>query len=193
MATRNSQIAYVAMSADLVHPGHLNIINEARKLGRVIVGLLTDAAIASYKRLPPYLTYEQRETVVRNIKGVSQVVAQETLDYIPNLRRLRPDFVVHGDDWRHGVQRETRRRVIEVLKDWGGELLEVPYTQGISSTALNRHMKQIGTTPQNRMRRLKRLLDSKPLVRALEAHNGLTGLIVEISRATAWTRCRARV
>lgn len=171
------------MSADIVHPGHLNIIKEARKLGKVVVGLLTDKAIASYKRLP-YLNYEQRETIVRNIKGVHKVIAQETLDYIPNLRTLRPNFVVHGDDWRQGVQRETRKRVIEVLKEWGGELVEIPYTQGISSTALNRHMKQIGTTPQNRMKRLKRLLDSKPLVRILEAHNGLTGLIVENSLVT---------
>lgn len=183
MPSRKEKIVYVGMSADLVHPGHLNVINEARKLGRVIVGLLTDKAIASYKRLP-YLSYEQREIVVKNIKGVENVVPQETLDYVPNLRKIKPDFVVHGDDWRTGVQKNARKRVVDVLKEWGGKLVEVPYTQGISSTQFNEHLKEIGTTPQIRMKRLKRLIDSKPLVRVLEAHNGLTGLIVEHTRMT---------
>lgn len=166
------------MSADLIHPGHLNIIEEARKYGDVILGLLTDRAIASYKRLP-FLTYEQRKIIVENIKGVAQVVAQETLDYVPNLRKLKPDYVVHGDDWRTGVQRETRQRVIDALKEWGGELIEPKYTPDISSTKLNRGMKEIGTTPGIRLNRLRRLLASKDQVRVLEAHNGLTGLIVE--------------
>ncbi|MEX0983245.1 MAG: phosphoenolpyruvate mutase [Bacteroidales bacterium] len=169
---------YVGMSADLIHPGHLNIIKEACKLGDVIIGLLTDKAIASYKRLPS-LKYEQRMIVIENIKGVSEVVPQEELDYVPNLRKIRPDYVVHGDDWRKGVQREVRQRVIDTLKEWGGELHEVPYTKGISSTQLNQSLKEIGTTPEVRMERLRRLIDSKPIVKVLEAHNGLTGLIVE--------------
>ena len=101
---------YVAMSADLIHPGHLNILAEARKLGEVTIGLLTDSAIASYKRLP-YLSYEQRKVVVENLVGVRRVVPQHTLDYVPNLCKLKPDYVVHGDDWRTGVQWETRQRV----------------------------------------------------------------------------------
>ena len=166
------------MSADLIHPGHLNIINTARTLGDVIVGLLTDAAIASYKRLP-FLSFEQRKVIVENIKGVKQVIAQETLDYVPNLRALRPDYVVHGDDWRTGVQQETRARVVDALAEWGGRLVEPTYTPGISSTQLNRSAREIGTTPELRLRRLRRLLYAKPLVRLLEAHSGLTGLIVE--------------
>lgn len=169
---------YVGMSADLLHPGHLNIINEARKLGDVIVGLLTDKAIASYKRLP-YLTYEQRRAIVESIKGVEKVVPQETLDYVPNLKKIKPDFVVHGDDWKTGVQKEVRQSVIDVLKEWGGELAEIPYTKGISSTLLHEEMHKIGTTSEIRRKRLKRLLDSKDIVRIMEAHNGLTGLIVE--------------
>jgi phosphoenolpyruvate phosphomutase len=169
---------YVGMSADLIHPGHLNIISEARKLGDVIVGLLTDAAIASYKRLP-YLTYEQRKVVVENLSGVEKVVPQDTLDYAPNLRKLRPDYVVHGDDWRTGVQRETRARVIETLKEWGGRLVEPEYTPGISSSMLNAAVREVGTTPEVRMRMLRRLLSVKKLVRIIEAHNGLTGLIAE--------------
>ena len=174
----NPKMVYVAMSADLIHPGHLNIINAARELGEVTVGLLTDAAIASYKRLP-LLSYEQRKVIVENIKGVKQVVPQETLDYVPNLRTFRPDYVVHGDDWRTGVQKETRARVIDVLAEWGGRLVEPTYTPGISSTQLNRSAREIGTTPEIRLRRLRRMLQAKPLVRLLEAHSGLTGLIVE--------------
>ncbi len=169
---------YVGMSADLIHTGHLNIINEARKYGEVIIGVLTDKAIAGYKRLP-FLTFEQRKEIVENIKGVSRVVPQTTLDYVPNLREIKPDYVVHGDDWRTGVQKETRQRVIDALDEWGGELIEPKYTPGISSTQLNRAMKEIGTTPGIRLKRLRRLLESKELVTILEAHNGLTGLIVE--------------
>ena len=178
----DSPVVYVGMSADLIHPGHINILERAAELGEVTVGLLTDGAIASYKRLP-HMTYEQRKTVVESLKAVSHVVPQETLDYVPNLRELQPDYVVHGDDWRTGVQRDTRQRVIDALHEWGGELVEVPYTQGISSTQLNESVKQIGTTPSVRLSRLRRLLDNKPLVRLLEAHNGLTGLIVETAQA----------
>ncbi len=169
---------YVGMSADLIHPGHLNIINEAKKLGEVIIGLLTDKAIASYKRLP-YLTFDQRKIIVENIKGVVDVIPQDTLDYVPNLKKLKPEYVVHGDDWKTGAQQHTRQRVIDILNEWGGELVEVEYTKGISSTQLNTSLKEIGTTPGIRMKRLRRLLDSKTIVRLIEAHNGLTGLIVE--------------
>jgi phosphoenolpyruvate mutase len=169
---------YIGMSADLIHPGHLNVISKGRDLGEVIVGLLTDHAIATYKRVP-YLTFDQRRIIVENITGVSKVVAQETLDYSANLRQLRPDYVVHGDDWKTGVQQATRTKVIETLKEWGGQLVEVPYTEGISSTSLQKTMKEIGVTPGNRLQRLKRILAVKPCLRALEAHNGLSGLIVE--------------
>ncbi|KMS72075.1 phosphoenolpyruvate phosphomutase [Streptomyces viridochromogenes] len=171
-------VVYVGMSADLIHPGHINILQRAGELGDIVIGLLTDEAIASYKRLP-HMTYEQRRAVVENLKGVTAVVPQHTLDYAENLRAVRPDFVVHGDDWVTGVQQHTRRRVIEVLAEWGGELVEIPYTTGISSTQLNRSVKEIGTTPNIRLSRLRRLLDSKDIVRILEAHNGLTGLIIE--------------
>lgn len=178
MTDRDRPLVYVGMSADLIHPGHLNVLAKARSLGEVVVGLLTDAAIASYKRIP-YMTFEQRKTVVENLVGVSRVVPQTTLDYVPNLKTLRPDFVVHGDDWKDGVQRGTRAHVLESLREWGGQLVEVPYTEGISSTHLHNALREIGVTPQVRMRRLRRLLESKPLVRILEAHNGLTGLVVE--------------
>ncbi len=169
---------YVGMSADIIHPGHLNIIHEAQKYGKVIVGVLTDAAIASYKRLP-YLNYEQRSLIVQNLKGVDKVVPQTTLDYVPNLEMLKPDFVVHGDDWKEGVQKETRQRVIDTVARWGGKVIDVPYTQGISSTQLNARLKEIGTTPEIRQKRLKRLIAAKKIVRICESHSGLTGLIIE--------------
>lgn len=169
---------YIGMSADMIHPGHLNIISEARKRGHVIIGLLTDQAITSYKRLP-YLNYEQRKIIVENLKGVKEVVPQNTLDYVPNLLKIKPHYVVHGDDWKTGIQRETRERVIKTLSKWGGELIELPYTQGISSTQLHRIASEVGTTPEIRMHRLRRLLSAKPIIRAMEAHNGLSGLLVE--------------
>lgn len=169
---------YVAMSADIIHPGHLNIIKEAAKLGDVTVGVLTDAAIASYKRLP-YMNFEQRAAVVRALKGVTEVIPQEQLDYIPNLLKIKPDYVVHGTDWREGVQAKTRQRVIDTLASWGGELVEPEYTEGISSTQLNKAIREVGTTPDIRRRRLRRLLNAKPIVRVMEAHSGLSGLIVE--------------
>jgi phosphoenolpyruvate phosphomutase len=169
---------YIAMSADLVHHGHLNIIEEGRKLGDVIVGVLTDKAIASYKRLP-YLDFEARSRIIENIKGVNLVVPQETLDYVENLRKYKPDYVIHGDDWQTGRQKQVRERVIETIGEWGGELVEIPYTEGISSTQLNYIQKSIGTSPAIRQSKLRRLLDSKEIVRGMEAHTGLSGIIVE--------------
>ncbi len=162
----------------MIHHGHINIINEAAKYGDVTVGLLTDKAIASYKRLP-YLTYEEREAVVIGLKGVSKIVRQETLDYRPNLEALKPDIVVHGDDWKSGVQSKVREKVIETLAQWGGKLVDVPYTSGISSTKLNKAVKSQGTTADRRRSQFKRLVHSKDIVRVLETHSGISSLIAE--------------
>lgn len=137
---------YIGMSADIIHPGHLNIIKEGAKLGTLTVGVLTDEAIASYKRLP-YLDFEQRKMIVESLKGVEKVIPQHTLDYVPNLLKEKPDFVVHGDDWKEGIQKETRQRVIDTICEWGGKVIDIPYTPGISSTKLNERIKSIGTTP----------------------------------------------
>jgi phosphoenolpyruvate phosphomutase / 2-hydroxyethylphosphonate cytidylyltransferase len=169
---------YIGMSADLVHQGHLNIIAEGRKLGKVIIGLLTDEAISSYKRLP-LLEFSARKTIIENLKGVEEVVEQTTLDYVPNLLKIKPDYVVHGDDWKNGVQKKVRERVINTLDKWGGKLIEPVYTKGVSSTDLINSLKSRGITPSKRMKTLRRLIGAKPIVRVLEAHNGLTGLIAE--------------
>lgn len=182
---KNRKVVYVGMCADVIHNGHINIIALARELGDVVVGLLTDEAVATYKRVP-LLQFEKRKLIVENIVGISKVIPQETLDYVPNLRLIKPDYVVHGDDWKTGIQRETRERVIETLKEWGGELIEPDYnaTGGTPSTKLINHLLEGGVTPTYRCGLLRRYLAVKPLIRVLEAHNGLTGLIVEKTKIT---------
>ena len=169
---------YIAMSADLITPGHVTMIQEARKMGEVVIGLLIDSAIAGYQRLP-YMRYEQRKVVLEAIVGVKEVVPQETLDYVPNLLKIKPDYVLFRDDWNTGVLRETRQRVINTLMQWGGELVESNPMPGITAEALNRAIRDVGITPQRRLGMLKRLLEAKPLLRVIEAHSGLTGLIAE--------------
>lgn len=176
--SNTKKTVYVGMSADLIHHGHLNILRVARDLGEVTVGLLTDRAIASYKRMP-LLSWDERKAVVENIKGVAAVVPQDTLDYTANLVALRPDYVVHGTDWQVGAQMATRQQVIEVLRGWGGELVEPEYTAGVSSTRLQMAIKEVGTTPEIRMRQLRRLMETRRIVRVIEAHNGLSSLIVQ--------------
>ena len=169
---------YVGLAVDLIHEGHINILKIASKYGEVIVGLLTDEAIASYKNIP-YLDFKRRKIIIENIKYVKKVIPQKTLDYVPNLNIIKPDYVVHGDDWKTGVQKKTRDRVIKILKNWSGKLIEPKYTKNISSTIIKNKILEIGTLPLNRVSRLKRLLLSKKIVRILESHNSLTGLIVE--------------
>ena len=169
---------YVGLAVDIIHEGHINILKTASKLGDVTVGLLTDEAIASYKNIP-YFDYNRRKIIIQNIKYVKKVIPQYTLSYVPNLNLLRPDFVVHGDDWKNGVQKKTRSNVIKTLKKWSGKLVEPNYTKNISSTIIKNKILEISSLPQNRVSRLKRLFMSKNIVRILESHNSLTGLIIE--------------
>ncbi len=169
---------YVGLSADILHKGHINILKTAKTYGDVYVGLLTDRAISSYKNIP-YLNYEKRKVVLENIKYVKKVIPQKTLDYVENLNLIKPDYVVHGDDWKTGVQKETRKRVIKALKKWSGRLIEPKYTQNISSTSIKKEMANIISIPENRVSRLKRLMNTKDIVRILESHNSLTGLIID--------------
>ena len=169
---------YLGMIADIMHPGLINIINEGAKYGDVIIGLFTDKAIATHKRLP-YLTYEQREIVIRSIHGVSDVVPQDDWSYVPNLMKYKPDFIIHGDDWLEGPDKYIRDEVFKVMESIGGKVIEIPYTKGITSSGLASELESLGTTPQARMKSLRRLISAKPIVRIMESHCGLTGLIVE--------------
>ncbi|MBR2845365.1 MAG: adenylyltransferase/cytidyltransferase family protein [Solobacterium sp.] len=134
---------YLPMSADIIHPGHINIIKEAAKYGDVVVGLFTDEAIASYKRVP-YMPYEQRKIVVENIKGVTDVIPQYTKDYEDNLRMLKPKYMVHGTDWRTGPLAAVRQKAIDIMAEWGGEVIEPEYTQGVSSSLIQQKIKERG-------------------------------------------------
>ena len=171
------KIVYVGMSADIVHPGHINILKEASKLGKVIVGLLNDNAISSYKKIP-FMSFEQRRAVIEGIKYVSETVEQRTLDYTDNLKQIKPHYVVHGDDWKNGIQKPIRQKVIDVLGEWNGELIEIPYTEGISSTGIKKNIKENITTEQRRGM-LLRLLNSKNTLKFLDIHNALSGIVIE--------------
>tara|TARA_B110000977_G_scaffold197561_1_gene280393 strand:- start:30442 stop:31746 length:1305 start_codon:yes stop_codon:yes gene_type:complete len=175
---KNNKKVYVGLSADILHEGHINILKTASLYGNVIVGLLTDEAIASYKKIP-YLDFKKRKVVVENIKYVTKVIPQYTLDYVENLNLIKPNYVVHGDDWKNGVQKKTRDRVVKTLKKWSGKLIEPKYTKNISSTEIKNKISNILSSPENRISRLKRLINSKNIVRILESHNSLTGLIIE--------------
>lgn len=171
------KIVYVGMSADIIHPGHINILKEASKYGKVTVGLLNDNAISSYKKLP-FMSFEHRRAVLEGIKYVSEIVEQKTLDYTDNLIKIKPDIVLHGDDWKNGIQKSVREKVVEVLKGWNGVLVEIPYTEGISSTSIKKTFSESITTEQRRGM-LNRLLNSKNTLRFLDIHNALSGLVVE--------------
>lgn len=173
--------AYIGMTIDILHHGHINIINEARKYGDVIIGLLTDAAVSDHKRLP-YLSWEQRKRIVENIAGVVRVVPQEEWDYGPNLRRYKPDFMVHGTDWLDGPMAPYRDLALAALAEYGGKVVEVPYTQGVSSSSMAAQLDALGTTPDIRRATMRRLMASKPLSRFIEAHNPISALIAEHSR-----------
>ena len=180
---------YLGMIADIMHPGLINIINEGAKYGDVIIGLYTDKAIATHKRLP-YLTYEQRETVVRSIHGVADVIPQDDWSYVPNLVKYKPDYIIHGDDWLEGPDKYIRDEVLKVMDGLGGKVIEIPYTKGITSSGLAEELESLGTTPQARMKSLRRLITAKPIVRIMESHCGLTGLIIEHTKVEVGNEIR---
>jgi phosphoenolpyruvate phosphomutase / 2-hydroxyethylphosphonate cytidylyltransferase len=169
---------YIGMTADILHHGHINVIENGRKYGDVIIGLLTDRAVSKFKRLP-YLEFEHRKRILENISGVIKVIPQDDWDYSPNLKLLRPDFMIHGDDWQDGPQQEYRRRALEAMSQWGGKIIEVPYTKGVSSARLDVQIRAMGTTPNIRLSQLRRQLNASGFARVLEVHSPLSGLIVE--------------
>ena len=148
---------YVPLAVDFLHEGHINILKIAKKYGEVIVGLFTDEAIASYKSIP-ILNYKSRELLVKNLKYVSRVVPQKTEDYTNNLNKIKPNYLVHGDDWKYDNRKKTREKVIKTLKKWSGKLIEPKYTKNISSSEIKNKMLEIATLPENRVSRLKKFL-----------------------------------
>ena len=169
---------YVSLIADLVHAGHINVLKEAAKYGEVTVGLLTSVAISELND-SAYLKYQQREEVLSNLSMVAKVVEQKTASYKDNLLQLKPDFVVHGDDWVSGKKSKYRDEVVELLSQWGGELVEVGYSSDISDKNLKNQLMKLGITTVHRLGSLRKLIQNKPIVRILEAHNALSALIAE--------------
>ena len=175
---KSKKKVYVVFAADILHGGHINILSNAAKYGDVIVGLLTDKAITSYKKLPQ-INFKQREIILKNIKFVKTIIPQYEIDYTKNLNKIKPDYVLHGDDWKTGILSNIRAKVIKQLKKWNGKLIEIPYTKNISSTLIKKRTLEAGNTPLNRVSKLKRLIEAKDIVKFLECHNSLTGLIIE--------------
>ena len=169
---------YVSLIADLLHAGHINVLERASRYGNVTVGLLTSTAINELNDTA-YLKYQQRADVINSLKMVTRVVPQDGASYKENLMRLKPDFVVHGDDWKEGEQSKYRQEVIELLSEWGGELIEVKYSSNISDKNLKNQLMRLGVTTVHRLGRLRQLIKNKPIVRILEAHNALSALIAE--------------
>lgn len=169
---------YIGLSADGIHHGHMRLLEKAREYGEITIGLLTDKAVATYKRLP-FLNYEQRKKVLMNFKGVKKIIPQTVRDYSFNLLKVKPDYMIHGDDWKEGYMKEIRKNCIKTLKSYGGKLIEVPYTKGVSSAAFTDYSNRTSITPDIRRSTLKRLINSKNLLRFIEAHNPISAIISE--------------
>ena len=175
---KNNKTVYVPMAVDIIHSGHLNIINKAKKYGKIIIGLFTDTAIAEYKSLP-LINYNQRLEIIKNIKGIYKIVKQDTWDYEKNLLQIKPNYLIHGDDWRVGVQKKTRQKVINILRKIKGKLIEIPYTKDISSSSIHNKLNIGLKIKESRVSLLKRIIGAKDIVRLLESHNALTGIIID--------------
>ena len=173
-----SRTVYMCFSTDIIHSGHIAIIKKAQKLGKLIIGVLSDEAVASYKRMP-LIPASERKVMFENISGVYKVVDQNTLSYKENLEKYHPDIVVHGDDWCTGFQSPIRNEVASMLASYGGKLVEYPYSRNEKFDEIDNRTHSDLAMPDVRRRRLKRMLEAKDLVTAMEAHDGLTGLIVE--------------
>jgi phosphoenolpyruvate mutase len=173
-----NKIVYVPLAVDLLHSAHISILKKAQTYGRVIVGLMTDKAISEYKKLP-ILDYNERFEILSGIKFIDKIVKQDNWDYSENISKYKPNYFIHGDDWKAGIQKSQRNKVIQALKKNKGKLIEVPFTKNISSSEIKNKIVKFGITPDNRVSRLKRLMDTNKIVKILESHNSLTGLIIE--------------
>lgn len=170
--------AYTCFCTDVIHEGHLNIINEAGKLGRIIVGCLSDKALIRYNKFPT-ISQDERMRLYRTIPGVDQVVLQEQMDYDDVIELIHPDFVVHGDNWKEGPESSIREHVSELLSAYGGQVVDVPYTFNDKVRKIDLQLREKLAMPEYRRKRLRQLIEMTPIVKAMEAHSGLTGLIVE--------------
>ena len=173
-----SKIVFMSFSTDVLHGGHVSIIKKAARLGKLTIGVLTDEAVASYKRYP-LIPESERKMIISNLKGVSKVVFQNELSYKNILEELKPDYVVHGTDWREGVQVPVRDEVIRILNSYGGKLVEYEYSDEPKYREIEKNARKELSLPDRRRGRLKKTLEMKGFLNAIEAHSGITGLIAE--------------
>ena len=175
---KKKKTIYLSLTADTIHHGHMKLLEKARTYGDITIGLMSSKAVAEYKRIP-YLNFEQRKRILINFIGVKKIVRQETWDYSKNVKKYKPDYLIHGDDWKSGPQKEIREKIIKALKSYGGKLIEIPYTKGVSSSALTEDLNTNYTTTDLRRGSLRRLLEVKKISRFLEAHSPLSALVGE--------------
>ncbi len=169
---------YTCFTTDVLHEGHMNILKEAKKYGRLIAGVMSDEALVKFDRFPT-ISFEMRKQMLEGIAEIDEIVDQKSVSYRENLLKYRPDYVVHGDNWKDNEQKSVREEVIEILKEWGGTLIEVPYTRSEGVKRIDNRMREKLSMPEFRRKRLKQLLQLRPIVKALEVHSGITALIAE--------------
>ncbi len=169
---------YTCFCTDVIHEGHLNLIHEAKKYGDVIVGVLSDQAMIRFNRFPT-VTFEERVEMVRNIEDVSEVIVQNEILYDQVLHEIRPDYVIHGDNWKKGPMKAIRDNVVGALAEYGGIVIDVPYTYNENVKRIDDRIKEKLAMPEYRRRRLRQLIGLCPIVKTIEVHSGLTGLIAE--------------
>lgn len=169
---------YTCFCTDVIHEGHLNIINHARKYGKVIVGVLSDSAMVRQNRFP-LISCDERARMIKDIEGVDRVVIQDQIMYDAIIKELRPDYVIHGDNWNTGSSKSIRDNVVSLLSKYGGQLIDVPYTYNENVRRIDSRIKEKLAMPEFRRKRLRQLLNLRPIVKAIEVHSGLTGLIAE--------------
>lgn len=169
---------YTCFCTDVIHEGHTNIIKEAAKYGDVIVGVLCDEAMVRFNRFPA-VSFEERINMVKKIKGVKEVIIQNDIMYDEVIEKLRPDYVIHGDNWKSGFMKAVRDNVAALLAKYGGEIIDVPYTYSENVKRIDVRMKEKLSMPEYRRKRLKQLISMRNIAKAIEVHNGITGLIAE--------------
>lgn len=169
---------YTCFCTDVIHEGHLNIIKNAQQYGEVIIGVLSDEAMVKFNRFPT-ISFEERIQMVKDIEGVSRVVIQNEIMYDAVIAEIQPDYVIHGDNWTSGPMKAIRDNVVALLKEYGGRVIDVPYTYNDNVKRIDDRLKERLAMPELRRKRLKQLLCLRPIVKTIEVHNGLTGLIAE--------------
>ena len=189
MNSNINKLVYIPMRADIIHPALINIINKGASLGKVIIGLLTDDAICSYTR-PPQLSYEDRKKILECLKNIYKIIPQKSLDCCENLLKIKPNILLHGDDWKEGFQSQIRKKAVKLMKNWKGKIFEIPYDKNNNQSKINKITTNLGTTPEIRRVGLRKLLASKEITKIIEVHNALTGNIAEFSYCKSKGRVR---